>query len=354
MAFSTPHSLSFISSTYSSTTSSFASSSTGSYYAPSESYSYSSYLSSYSSASSVSDNVYSTIATDSWASASGGGGGTFGTITDAVQPTATSSSDSDSDSGSGDDPLSPTEKKVIGGVVGSVAGLAFLVVFVLLALKYKKRQNGQGLLGGALAGSAPRAITDGGSGAGSGGGNGGGGDGDGTGSGTGSGAARGTLMSERSASSAVTAALATLTGKRNISTAGSSTEGGERGFYRVSGKKLPSVLQSGGDGYSDPRESVMSGNTEYWRGSQAFEPVPRSAGMLALGSPMRPVSGVPIIRTGPARTPVTEQNPFADPKESSPQPRPQPPARPDSDALGRSLVSLDGSRGSPSRFHEGI
>lgn len=200
--------------------------------------------------------------------------------------------------------------------MGSVAGITFLALIILLILRRRKRQGGQGFFGF----GGTKSVTDGDPSSGS-----------------------SAAMTERSASSGVAAALASLTGKRNPPLPVDS--GGERGFYRVSGKKLPSVLQAGGDGYSDPRESVISGHSDYWRGSQAFDPAQGPSTRLALGSPMRPVSGVPVIRTGPARTPITEHNPFEDP----------PPApRPDSDALGRSLASQDGSRGSTSRFRERI
>jgi hypothetical protein len=141
---------------------------------------------------------------------------------------------------------------------------------------------------------------------------------------------------------AVPAALASKRFSRQ-SNQPSEPETSEKGFYRVSGRKLPSVFVNGGDGYTDPRESVVSGTSTYYRGSQAFEP-PQDSPRLALGSPMRPISGIPVMRSGPARTPVTEENPFADPPLT-------PPA---TDPIGRSLTSQDGSRGSGSRFTERV
>jgi hypothetical protein len=88
----------------------------------------------------------------------------------------------------------------------------------------------------------------------------------------------------------------------------------------------------------------MSGHSDYWRGSMAFDPADRDSHHLALGSPMRPISGVPVIRSGPARTPITESNPFTDPRP-----------RPDSDALGGSTGGASiASHESPSRFQERI
>ncbi|KAF9776725.1 hypothetical protein IL306_005060 [Fusarium sp. DS 682] len=288
---------------------------------------------------SYSDSVYSSVsAEETWSSGWWGNeddeGGSGTATVDNQPPAATSTSNSNStDTGT----LSPQQKQVIGGVVGSIAGVAFLAFFVLFALRYKKKHPGGGILGGHQSGT--RAIG---------------------GSTSGPDGGSGASMAERAgASAAITAAFAGLMGKKQRHTP-EPEPASERGFYRVSGKKLPSVLQVGGDGYSDPRtgppsssranrESVMSGNSDYWRGSMAFDPSDRDSPHLALGSPMRPISGVPVIRSGPARTPVTESNPFSDPS------RP----RPDSDALGGStgggsIVSHDGSFGSPSRFQERI
>ncbi|KAK2036242.1 hypothetical protein LZ31DRAFT_616581 [Colletotrichum somersetense] len=141
------------------------------------------------------------------------------------------------------------------------------------------------------------------------------------------------------------------------------SETGERGFVRVSGRKLPSVLQSGGDGYTDPGDIVApvapfggganDDESVYYRDSRAFFDPGGHDGQsprLALGSPMRPESGVVVFKESPARTPVTESAPFADPNASlSPSP---PPTR---DPIGRTLPSQDGSRdsrGSASRFQE--
>lgn len=217
--------------------------------------------------------------------------------------------------------MTPQQKQVIGGVVGTVAGVAVIGLLLMLFLRYKKRKGTPVMLDGqSRTGTAGlRALGDGASG------------------GNGSGGA----MVERSAASgAVAAALAGLTGKKTLPFS-RSAESGERGFYRVSGRKLPSVLHTGGDGYSDPRESTASGSSDYYRGSQAFEPASGSGGQLALGVPMRPVSGVPIIRSGPARVAITE-NPFADP-----------PASPNNLST-RTLGSRDSPRASGSRFQEGI
>ncbi|CAF3472595.1 hypothetical protein SNK03_008111 [Fusarium graminearum] len=294
------------------------------------------------STQSYSDSVYSSIsAQETWSSgwwgaddSEGSVGGAAGDATADNPPPAPTNTSATNETDTGT--LSPQQKQVIGGVVGGVTGVAFLAFFVLFALRYKKKHPEGGLLGGNL--SATRTI-----------------------SGPTSGPDGGSMAERSSASTAVTAVLAGLVGKKQQQPA-EPAPASERGFYRVSGKKLPSVLQAGGDGYSDPRteppsssggranrESVMSGTSDYWRGSMAWDPNQQESHHLALGTPMRPISGVPVIRSGPARTPVTESNPFTDP----PKPKPE------GDGLGGStgagsVTSRDGSFGSPSRFQERI
>lgn len=149
-------------------------------------------------------------------------------------------------------------------------------------------------------------------------------------------------MAERYGAAALTAAFTGLAPKRSSASVNSS-ETGERGFYRVSGRKLPSVLQVGGDGYSDPRSSFMSGTSDYYRGSQAFDPFGGPGTRLQLGAPMRPDSGVPIVRSSPARPVVAEENPFADP-----------PTSPPGDALAPPLTRPRAGPRRGSKFQEGI
>ncbi|KAL9946427.1 hypothetical protein D7B24_008492 [Verticillium nonalfalfae] len=270
-------------------------------------------------ASSTGASLSGFYSTASGASGAGGVGGST--------PSATATADQDADE-------APVETgMVVGSVVGSIAGAALIVFLVLFALKMRKRQQGRVMLGdgnstntrGMLTG--PNGPPGGNSGA--------------------------SAMVQRSLGLG-SAALAGLGAKRASRQASEQPEeAGERGFYRVSGRKLPPVLQAGGDGYTDPRMSVVSNDESvYYRQSTTFFDDPASgstAPRLALGSPMRPVSGVPIMRSGPARTPVQESNPFADP--APPSHLMVPPLR---DAVGRSLTSQDGSRGSVSRFTEEI
>jgi hypothetical protein len=133
-----------------------------------------------------------------------------------------------------------------------------------------------------------------------------------------------------------------LSGKRAIDAPPAEPATQEKGFYRVSGKKLVSVLESGGDGYTDPHDSIGSASS-YYRQSQAFSD---SSNPFQLGSPMRPVSGVPIYHDGAQRTPVQEHGPLPPGQRHSVFPT----ALPVPDPVGRSF--RDGSRGSGSRFTE--
>lgn len=160
-------------------------------------------------------------------------------------------------------------------------------------------------------------------------------------------------MTERSGAFAIPAALAKLSGggnKRAIEAPPEPSPPQEKGFYRVSGRKLISVLESGGDGYSDPHDSIGSGGSSYhYRDSRAYSQAfldDPTHPPLQLGSPMRPVSGVMIMRDGPQRTPVEEHGPLP------PGHRPSafPALLPLPDPVGRSLAGRDGSRGS--RFTE--
>lgn len=149
---------------------------------------------------------------------------------------------------------------------------------------------------------------------------------------------------QRSAPQAVAASLAALAGKRSSrERAGSGPEMAERGFVRVSGKKLPPVLQYGGDGYSDPRENRAShmsdASASVYRDSVAVFDQPNHQ-RLALGSPMRPESGIMTMHPGPARTPVTA----VVPKVIDSPTLPRSSTFPASDPLGRTLESEGFSR----------
>lgn len=245
-------------------------------------------------------------------------------------PTSTVSPAPAPPSGSGLPPAA--QSAVIGGVVGGVAGIAILALVLMVLLKWRKGHRG-GLL---LLGDGDSTVGD---------------KGDSPGRGPRPGG--GGPVTERSIPFAVPAALASLTGNRRAleDAPRQSVVAEEKGFHRVSGKKLISVLESGGDGYSDPHLSVMSGTSDY-RNSAAFlggSALPR----LQLGSPMRPESGVMVMRSGPNRTPIQAKGHFSDPFDDQPI---QSPLTPPIQVNGRPLSSRDdaASQGSGSRFAESI
>ena len=256
----------------------------------------------------------------------GGGAGDAGATSPGAAPTTAS--------GSTGLPKQ-TQNAVIGGIVGGVAAIAILVMVAMVLLRWKRRSSANliaaalGPGGSSLTGrSLPSAPGDGGSGSGA--------------------------MAERGGAFLMPAALASLTGQRRASRAASAgsaepSSTGETGFYRVSGRKLAPVILSGGDGYSDPDDSMTS-RASIYRDSHGFF---SGSGKFQLGSPMRPESGIPIVRSGPGRTAaVQELGPFSDYAHPLAPPPRHAFTTPSPDPIGRSLTSQNSSRGSGSRFTE--
>ncbi|KAI1762819.1 hypothetical protein GGR53DRAFT_532185 [Hypoxylon sp. FL1150] len=314
-----------------------SSSTSSSSLASSSSSSFSSSGSLFSSATTTSssfDSASTTFGSFGTASATETGDGTLGAGGNAASTsssTAAAAGATDSSSSSG-----PGAATVAGSVLGGVAALAFVLILALGLLRWKRRQNTLKLLRGATSDRDAGGGLVGNSGPGGGGG--------------------GPGMSEqRTGPFAVPAALASLTGyKRFSGRSAASADDGERGFSKISGRKLPPVLQFGGDGFSDPRDTMMSDQSIEYRDSQAFPGLMGSGPTrLAVGAPMRPDSGVPVFNAGPARTPIHEQGPFLSSPFSDDSAL-EPPRR---DPLGRSHPSYDGSNrshGSASRFTEVI
>lgn len=221
---------------------------------------------------------------------------------------------------------------IAGGVVGSVAGVAILIFVIMAFIRWKKRHQSMLLLGDGDRGTGAETTRDG-----------------------PPSQPPGGMTERRSFAYAVPAVLASMTGYKRSSQKTetdrtiSSTAGSERGFYRVSGRKLPSVLQSGGDGYGGGIDTNTLSGSSFYRDSQGFY-----GGAGSPTSPSHPPgaisfnrdSGVPVMRPSPARTPVTEQSPFS----AFPAPLDPPPRRPD--VLGRAPPSQDGSQ--RSRFTEEV
>ncbi|KAI0157644.1 hypothetical protein GGR57DRAFT_51204 [Xylariaceae sp. FL1272] len=210
---------------------------------------------------------------------------------------------------------------IAGSVVGAISGLVFLLLLATAFLRWKKRHPGIKLLGnergpqGMLAG-APSGPS-------------GGGD------------ASGGDMAERrrSVPFAIPAALANLSQSR-FSRSTVSSDGGERGFAKISGRKLPPVLQFGGDGYTDPRATMMSDQSVDYRDSQFFfgDAAPSR---LAVGSPMLQETSTPVFHASPARTAVREEGPFGNPFSDDNAISHDPPRSSDRSAFGRHRFTED-------------
>ncbi|KAI1341993.1 hypothetical protein F5Y15DRAFT_329741 [Xylariaceae sp. FL0016] len=286
-----------------------------------------------STSTSLSSSTGIGSATSSATSSAGGDFSGVGGGDASASPSSTAVAGDGSGSSNGDGGTSVAT--VAGSVLGAVAGVAFILILALAALRWKKRQNTLKLMRGSTYNRGPAGLlTDGNPGP-------GGGD-----NGIGG-------MSERrrSAPFAVPAALANLTGYKRFSKSTVSSDGGERGFAKVSGRKLPPVLQFGGDGYTDPRDTILSDQSIEYRDSQAWLGNPGGPARLALGSPMRASGGIPVFHPSPARTPITEPGLFSPYQDNSPL---EPPRR---DPLGRSPPSQDGStrsHESGSKFLEGL
>lgn len=227
-----------------------------------------------------------------------------------------------------DQSSAPSTPVVVGSVVASVAGASILIFVLLIILRWWKRNQGRVSLGegGAI--------------------------GDGRESGPGGVPSGDMVQRRRSLAHAVPDAIAGMIGykksqqKTETDQPFSSAAGSERGFYRVSGRKLPSVLQSGGDGYGGGygEGNTLSGSS-FYQDSPGLYDGTGGPSSPTIGITIERDSGVPIMRPGPARTPVTEPGPFA---SMVPAPLNLPPRRPD--GLGRSRPSQDSSQ--PSRFRE--
>ncbi|OAX78375.1 hypothetical protein ACJ72_07319 [Emergomyces africanus] len=335
------------------------------------------------SASSSTTTIVSPTYAGGFGGGGGGGGGGYGDATATLPgdiPTLAGGDSADVSNSS----VVPASK-VVGGVVGGVAGVVLLVVVALLLLRTRKRK-----------GSHSRELTA---------------EDHGTAAMLHTGVAG--AMTERSVSTtaggSALGAAALFSKWRNSQQSTRTLEppqpSSERGFQKVSGRKITSVLESGGDGYDDPFGAAgenlyyeTATTTPVFREagspttitpivspfSSGFQPRPsssrngtsRSAGLI--GQPLhapplcRPTSQESdssahvVLRPSPARTPLTSS---ADVTTTTtlatsgsialhPPPHESLPRLPihrrvsGQDAIGRSMASSDGSRAS--RFTEGI
>ncbi|KAF3387645.1 hypothetical protein F1880_000193 [Penicillium rolfsii] len=286
---------------------------------------------------------YTPVSTSGSSTDSGNGSGS-GSGSGSTSVATTSQSKSSSGSGSG---IDPTTSKIVGGVVGSVAGLA--MIFLVLFYLFRRRKL---LLQQKGTGTVPLPSDDGGT--------------------TREMTTRSSNEPLFSASYLAPAFMkrwrqSTMT-VRSESTVSSNPS--ERGFQKISGRKIPPVLTHGGDGYGGrldgdsptlpgfPPMSPAGGATT---SPSSLAPPPTSPYGMVLDtkytqeaeeraeSPVRPpLVHLPTsssVNVGVVTT-VTPSTPIAEP-QSAIAVIPQGP-----DGLGRSLASYDGSRSS--RFTESI
>ncbi|KAH7032946.1 uncharacterized protein B0I36DRAFT_348083 [Microdochium trichocladiopsis] len=294
----------------------------------------------------------STRTPSSWSSTTGTSTST--TNGGAVVPTGGGFTDDSSDPSvappQATDSSTPPAATVAGSVIGGIAGLAMLIFLALALMRFKRRQAQQSL----ESGSTARGGLDSSAAARSGGGDDGG--------------RGGPAMSQRprSVPFAIPAALAALSGMRRSALrsgtppASAGTGTGERGFSKISGRKLPPVIQFGGDGYSDPRDTMMTMDSSQVSYRDSAGILAGGNQKFAVGAPMRPESGIPVFHEGPSRSPMIDQGPFSDHgpyvRSESPTSTLTPPRPPRTlDPVGRSHISNDGSNRSTlsvSRFTE--
>ncbi|KAJ5835038.1 hypothetical protein N7447_001064 [Penicillium robsamsonii] len=304
-----------------------------------------SYSSSSGSTASSGHSTSPTSSTDYATSSTGVYGGAESTGSTTATGSAPTTSETNA---SGDPTIDPETSKIVGGVVGSVAGLA-LILFLLF---YYLRRRGffMGKIGrptmlgdaAAGAGAGPRDVAE-----------------------------RRESNDPLFTASYFAPAFMKKWRQSTATTRSGSTVNSvpsERGFQKISGRKLPPVFTHGGDGYGgglDGDSPTIPGFTPTSSatgpmGSPSYAPPPTSqyGGMPLDSKYTREVEEhTPPLRSNPVHLPISSSVNVSTPITITPahpvaQPQSAVPFAPRPDALGRSLHSFDGSRSS--RFTEVI
>ncbi|KAJ5818480.1 hypothetical protein N7474_004071 [Penicillium riverlandense] len=295
------------------------------------------FLTPISASSSSSSETHSSHTSSSTSTTTGFFGGSGNTGGSTGSGSGTSPNDPSS-GGSGS--INPTTSKIVGGVVGTVAGIAMIILLLFYYLRRRGffRNKTPARLGSQdeTAGTREMASND------------------------------------DSLFTASYFAPAFMNRWRNSAQTAQtdstrSSNPSERGFQKISGRKIQSVLTSGGDGYggSPPEDSPTLP-------PGLFSPTsPRASPSSHAPPPVNPFSspldskytreteepGAGVLRPSPARNPVPGSANVAMSTPITAQPQnvaasvaPLAAHRPD--GLGRSFPSFDGSRGS--RFQESL
>lgn len=279
-----------------------------------------------SSTSQTSSSEASSSVTNSASSAATAGVGGFGIPGDtaAASTTPTAATGNGANHPSNNNSISTPQ--VVGSVIGSLAGLTVLLVLALLILRrYKRKQRAlQGLSETGTADTRPIAGA-------------------------------GQQMAQQS--SFMPAAAASFFSRFSSSSRGTVDPGGtlgqERGFQKISGRKLPSAFSEGMTSDSVPFDRATLSGSSFYRDSQGFYGGPGvAATATAAGRSHHAGVEKEKLMPSPARTPVVhhpeEYPPLRDPvvPSGAPQSPPQPTQFEPRGTLGRSHPSHDGSRGS--------
>ena len=198
-----------------------------------------------------------------------------------ASPTATASTTSAAASDSNDN-STPPASVLAGGIVGGVAGLAVLLLVAMVFLRWYRRRaaNMQPL----TESEAARSINPGGE-------------------------SRGPGMAQRAGLAPVLAPLlggGVFKSKRQAEATPVGSGTGERGFQRVSGRKLPSAFSEGIEGVSSPLPPTMPTAFSHDRGVSGSSFYRDSAGYPNEEGPFADASESDMVspRPGPARIPT--------------------------------------------------
>ncbi|KAJ4361818.1 hypothetical protein N0V83_010759 [Neocucurbitaria cava] len=260
------------------------------------------------------------LASDAAATSYYGGGGGQGNP--AAPPASTTTSVTGGDADSSPAPLETPQ--VVGSIVGSLAGAAFILAIVLLLIRRHKRRRGGALQ---LTGD-DHTDND-----------------------------QQVMRQVPPRSSLVPSAFLHRFSGMSRSTVETNTSG-ERSFQRVSGRKLPSAFSEGMTSEQFSRGGTLSGSSFYQDDSGTYggPGLSKEFGKEVGDNSNVRGSGPMNIRPSPARTPII-RHPDDVPPFGTNQSHLSPPQSPNPDfpsrgTLGRSLHSADGSRSS--RFTENV
>lgn len=300
----------------------------------------------YSTSSAISSTTSSSSSSASSTSSTwyGGYGQTVGGTSSGSSPTSTSS-----ESSSGSDTASDTTTpKIVGGVVGSVAGVALLLLLILFLFRRRSLQQKGTQALPSSSDSGAREVAE-----------------------------RRTSKDPLFGASYLAPAFVKRWRQSTMSTKTESTVSStpsERGFQKISGRKIAPVLTHGGDGFggastgdSPTIPDSLIGLSPSSPGGPLSSPSHAPPTATPFGMPLdtnvtREAGEENVTPTRPrqANIPVSNSVNFSSPTTVTPShPIPQPqsaiPVAPRKDPLGRSLPSFDGSRDSRgSRFTESL